>query len=57
MSYELRLTKTAKDADALLTSRGVVKLADLGLARAMTDMQAAKAEAGTWWRAAATRAS
>jgi tRNA A-37 threonylcarbamoyl transferase component Bud32 len=35
-----------KPKNIMLNSQGVVKLADLGLARAMTDKEAAKAEAG-----------
>lgn len=35
-----------KPKNIMISSSGVVKLADLGLARAMTDLQAAKAEAG-----------
>jgi serine/threonine protein kinase len=35
-----------KPKNIMISSSGTVKLADLGLARAMTDLQAAKAEAG-----------
>jgi eukaryotic-like serine/threonine-protein kinase len=35
-----------KPKNIMISSRGIVKLADLGLARAMSDVEAAKAEAG-----------